>query len=156
MTKIFFPIFAILFVTVFTYGGNAVSAGDLPEWANGLPRKSNNSTCVRMGMHHGHSIYLDLDSITVEIYNPPYYQISALFYVLDWDNTFIKKGKFVWKYIWSDYWYDRKMYEHTNDDEWQYIPADELTNAYRDFRLGGEIAWWKCYGIDFYGNPFDS
>ena len=78
MTKIFFPIFAILFVTVFTYGGNAVSAGDLPEWANGLPRKSDNSTYVRMGMHHGHSIYLDLDSITVEIYNPPYYQISGV------------------------------------------------------------------------------
>lgn len=156
MTKIFFPIFAILFVTVFTYGGNAVSAGDLPEWANGLPRKSDNSTYVRMNIQHGCGIYLDLDSIAVEIYNPPYYQIAALFYVFDLDNTFIKKGKYVWKYIWSDYRYDRKMYEHTPHDEWQYIPADELINVHRDLRLGGEIAWWKCYGIDFYGNPFDS
>lgn len=156
MTKTLFSIFTILFATVLLYVSNVVSARGLPEWANSLPRKPDNSACVLTSIQHGYGLYLDLDSITVENYVPPYYQISASFCVLDMmDNTVVKQGKCVWKYIWSDYKYDRKLYDRVNDEEWQYIPAGKPANTWRASRLGGEIAWWKCYGIDFYGNPFE-
>lgn len=140
----------ILFVNLFCRL-NISLAGQLPEWASGYPRNSGNPSQVMVGVNQGTFAYLDISSVTVDVYDPPYYQITGMIRLVKNDNV-VTEFYCRWKYVWSEYVYDRKMYELLKDT-WQYIPMRDMPHAFLMSRVGGEIAWWSCYGMDFYGDP---
>ncbi|MBR1646785.1 MAG: hypothetical protein IJ685_08415 [Selenomonadaceae bacterium] len=90
------------------------------------------------------TIYLDLRTVNVHDYNPPYYQIAGYFVWVNGDKE--RRYEVVINYNW-----DKKETYHRGDGYW-IKDRIEPENVYsRSNRKMADALFRAAYGMDFYG-----
>ena len=104
---------------------------------------ANNSHYIFVTTSQG-AIYLDLRTVNVQDYNPPYYQIAGDFVRVNGDDE--HKFEVVVRYNW-----ETKETYHLNKGYWtKDVVKGETTNS-RNNRKVADALFIAAYGMDFYG-----
>ena len=142
---------------------SVASAAKLPSWVSENDYLNGDDNYILVNVHRQGDIpqnvsrnYLDVSSVNVEYYDPPEYKINWQGIIIDYTGKRTGRYSATCRYIWSEYESDRRMYMkdlQKNDGSWELIIPTDTSVHIRSIRKGGEIAWYICYGMDFYGRP---
>ena len=124
-----------------------------PQWIKTEHFRNGDTNYVRVGLQQGYASYIKIDTITVLEYSPPTYKIKGVIVTFDPNDRLTREVSETWRYVWSEYEDDRRMF-HLNSGEWEEISLSRLCTANASSIVGGEIAWYIAYKMDFYGNPY--
>ena len=153
--NIFIMICALITLIFFTGISNKYVAAspELPSWIKSEQFRNMDSNYIRVGLQQGYEAYIKINTINVLEYSPPVYKIKGLIVTFDPKDRLTYEKSVTWRYVWSEYETDRRMFRLVNN-EWEEISLSNLCTANASSIVGGEIAWYVAYKMDFYGNPY--
>ena len=94
-------------------------------------------------------IYLDLRTVNVHDYNPPYYQIAGEFIWVNGD----KESRFD---VVIRYNFDTKEIYDRGDGYWTNLDVNGDSNVQKSNRKFADALFRAAYGMDFYGSSFEN
>ncbi|WP_026766385.1 hypothetical protein [Selenomonas ruminantium] len=151
--SLFFLLLCSILLSAFTADSYAAPSKKIPGWIKHGDFFKGSSNYIILQFRQGYATCLDVNTVSVLEYNPPEYKIQASMVTFDPSGRWCDESSRMWKYIWSDVLSERHMYIHESNG-WFEIPrlTCKRSNYEEGCMVGGEIAWYISYNMDFYGD----